>query len=216
MEAATPPDTPPARRARWLLTLRRLHAWIGLGGSAFGLLFGLTGFLMNHRSVLKIEAGTINETRLAVELAEPLPANPEALGRLLALRFGVPESRVKARLQAPRNGRLGSAPVRAAEQWIVQFQGHRRFAQAAYVPGNRTVEVEQRDASPLQLLKRLHKNDGGSLAWTLLTDAVAGGLVFMTLSGMLLWTRLDGTRLTALGLALGGLAAGLLAAAAGW
>lgn len=216
MDAASRPDFPAFRRAGWLSALRRFHAWIGLGGSAFGLLFGLTGFLMNHRAVLKIDAGEIVETRVSVELAGPLPTSPEALGKLLASRLGVPESRVKTRLQAPRNGRLGAAQVKAAEQWIVQFQGHRRFAQAAYVPGNRTVEVEQKDASPFQLLKRLHKNDGGSLAWTLLTDAVAGGLLFMTLSGMLLWTRADGTRLRALGLALGGMLLGIAVVAADW
>lgn len=210
------PDAPKPRRGAWLLALRKFHAWIGLGGSAFGLLFGLTGFLMNHRAVLKIDAGEIVETRVTVELAEPPPSSPEALGKLLALRLGVPKTRMKTRLQAPRNGRLGAAPARTAEQWIVQFQGHKRFAQAAYVPGNRTVEVEQKDASPLQVLKRLHKNDGGSLAWTLLTDAVAGGLVFMTLSGLLLWSRLAGGRLLALGLISGGLFVGIITISIGY
>ena len=56
----------------------------------------------------------------------------------------------------------------------------------------------------LQVLKRLHKGDGGQTGWTLLTDAFAGSLVFLTLSGILLWTRLDGGKLLAAGLAFGG------------
>jgi hypothetical protein len=195
-------DTPtgPDRRAAFLRAVRRLHAWTGLTGAAFGLLFGVTGFLMNHRAVLKIEAGEITERRVSVELEGPPPPSPEALGKLLAARFGVPESRVRTRIQAPRNGRVGGQPVKAAEQWTVAFLGHRRFAQAAYVPGNRSVDVELKEADLLQTLKRLHKNDGGSLAWTLLTDTFAGALVFLTLSGILLWVRLNGRRILAVGL----------------
>ncbi len=205
-----------ARGGRFLRGLRRWHAWIGLAGAGLGLLFGFTGFLMNHRAVLRIDAGQIAEQRVSVELPEPLPGSPEALASELAKRFQVPSDRVKTRIQRARTGRLGAAEVRAAEQWVVLFQGHRRFAQAAYTPGNRTVEVEQREASPLQVLKRLHKNEGGSLGWTLLVDAFAGAMGFMTLSGVLLWTHLRGRRLLAAGLVLGGIGAAVTTAALGW
>lgn len=198
--------TGPGRRAAFLCTLRRLHAWTGLAGAGLGLLFGVTGFLMNHRAVLKIEAGEITERRVTVELEGPPPASPEALGKALAARFGVPEARVRTRIQAPRNGKVGGQPVKAVEQWTVAFLGHRRFALAAYVPGNRSVDVELKEADLLQTLKRLHKNDGGSVAWTLLTDAFSGALVFLTLSGMLLWTRLNGWRFLAVGLISAGFA----------
>lgn len=211
-------DTPtgPGRRAAFLRALRRLHAWTGLTGAAFGLLFGFTGFLMNHRAVLKIEAGEISERRVSVELEGPPPSSPEALGKLLAACFGVPEARVRTRIQAPRNGKVGGLPVKAAEQWTVAFLGHRRFAQAAYVPGNRSVEVEFKEADLLQTLKRLHKNDGGSLAWTLLTDAFSGALVFLTLSGLLLWTRMAGSKLLAVGLILASLASTVLILSRAW
>jgi hypothetical protein len=211
-------DTPtgPGRRAAFLRTLRRLHAWTGLAGAGLGLLFGVTGFLMNHRAVLKIEAGEITERRVTVELEGPSPASPEALGKHLAARFGIPEARVRTRIQSPRNGKVSGQTVKAAEQWTVAFLGHRRFAQAAYVPGNRSVEVELKEADLLQTLKRLHKNDGGSLAWTLLTDAFSGAMVFLTLSGLLLWTRLAGSKLLAVGLVLASLASAALLAAQAW
>ena len=44
---------------------------------------------------------------------------------------------------------------------------------------------------------------GANVAWVLLVDTLAGGLIVMSLTGMLLWSRLHGTRLTALAIGLG-------------
>lgn len=203
------------RQAAFLRFLRKTHAWVGLGGAAFGLLFGLTGFLLNHRGTMKIEAGQIQERKVVVEFTEA-PASPEALAQALAARFNVPMDRVKWLIKAGRPGRMGGAPVKVADQWTVAFLGHAHFALATYTPGNRTVELEQRDASFLQALKRLHKGDGGQVGWILLSDAFAGALVLLTLSGILLWTRLAGPKLLAAGLAVGGLATALLVASRAW
>ncbi|MBK8789307.1 MAG: PepSY-associated TM helix domain-containing protein [Holophagaceae bacterium] len=156
-----PPLPRPSRKTVFLRLLRKVHAWVGLGGAVFGLLFGLTGFLLNHRGVMKIEAGQIQERKVVVEFAEA-PASPEALARDLAARFSVPAARVKWQVKPGRPGRMGGAPIKVADQWTVAFLGHAHFALATYIPGNRTVELEQRDASFVQVLKRLHKADGGS------------------------------------------------------
>jgi hypothetical protein len=198
-----------------LRLLRKLHAWIGLSGAAFGILFGLTGFLMNHRSLMKIEAGQIQERRVTVELAEA-PANPEALARILGDRFGVAPARVQGSIKAARPGRVGNVAVTTAPQWTVTFRGHAHFGSATYTPGNPTVDLELRDASLLSALQRLHRSDGGQAGWILLTDAFAFALLFLALSGTLLWTRLAGPRLLAAGLAGGGLATALLVASRGW
>lgn len=205
----------PSRKARSLRLLRKLHAWLGLSGAVFGLLFGITGFLLNHRGMMKIEAGQIVETKVTVELAEA-PATPEALAQVLAARFNVPMARVKWLTKAGRPGKMGGTPVNTAPQWTVAFMGHAHFATATYTPGNHTVELEQRDANFTQVLKRLHKGDGGQRGWILVTDAFAGALVFLTLSGLLLWTRLSGPKLLAAGLASGGLIVALLVVSRGW
>jgi hypothetical protein len=200
---------------RFLRWLRQAHAWIGLAGASFGLLFGITGFLLNHRSVLKVEAGRVEEIKVLVEVSAP-PASAEVLARELAPRFGFPFERVRWHVQPARSARFGDTPVTTSEQWIVLLNGHTRFARASYTPGNRTVELEQRQASGLAILKRLHKADGGQAAWILLSDAFAGGLIILTLSGILLWTRLSGPRLLGAGLGLGGLAAAILVASGAW
>jgi hypothetical protein len=206
---------PDSRRGTFLRNLRRFHAWVGLSGAAFGLLFGLTGFLQNHRTVMKIAAGQVEEHRVQIQL-DPPPATIEELARNLASRFGVPMSRVRWRVLPPRSTRFGGQGVKSAEQWLVQVIGHAHFARAIYLPGNRTVDLERSDANVLGTLERLHKGEAGQMGWVLLTDGFAGALVFMTLSGTLIWTRLAGPRLLSAALALGGLVAALLVASRAW
>lgn len=202
-------------RNAWLRGVRKAHAWLGLSGAAFGLLFGFTGILLNHRAVLKVEAGRSEETRVQVELAAP-PADPGALAEALRGQFGWEASRVRVRQTAPRPARFQGKEVKAAESWTVTYGGHARWARATYFPGNRTVEVEQRSGDLVEALKRLHKGEAGQVGWILLADAFAGALLALTLTGILLWTRLAGPRLLAAGLALGGLLTLVATASRAW
>jgi len=206
---------PDPRRAAFLRHLRRFHAWVGLSGATFGLLFGLTGFLQNHRAVLKIEAGQVEVHKVQIPLDQP-PATIEELASGLASRFGVPMSRIRWRVLPPRPARFGGQDVKASEQWMVLVSGHAHFARATYLPGNRTVDLERNDANFIETLERLHKAEAGQRAWILLTDCFAGALVFLALSGTLLWTRLAGPRLLSAALALGGFVAALLIASRAW
>jgi hypothetical protein len=199
----------------FLRSLRRFHAWVGLSGAAFGLLFGLTGLLQNHRSVMKVDLGNVEERKVQVELAAPAES-PEALAQALQTQLGWKPERMKTRVQKPRGAKFQGADVKAAETWMVLYSGHMHSARAAYAPGNKTVELEQQDANLIETLSRLHRADGGQAAWILLTDAVAMGLIFMSLSGTLLWTKLSGPRLLAVGLSLTGMVAALIIASRAW
>ena len=206
---------PDSRRGAFLRNLRRFHAWVGLSGAAFGLLFGLTGFLQNHRSVMRIQAGQVEEHKVQIQLDQP-PATIEELAGTLAARFGVPMGRMRWRVLSSRPARFGGQDVQASAQWLVLVTGHAHFARATYLPGNRTVDLERDDANFLETLERLHKGDAGQTGWILLTDGFAGALVFLTLSGTLIWTRLAGPRLLSAALALGGVVAALLVASRAW
>jgi hypothetical protein len=214
MTPTTEPGSQP-RRGAFLRNLRRFHAWVGLTGATFGLFFGLTGFLMSHRAVMKIETGKAEAQKIQLELDQP-PATIEELAATLAARFGVPLARLRTRVLAPRPARFGGQPVTAAAQWQVTVNGHAHFARATYLPGNRTVDLERTDATLVETLERLHKSEAGQAGWILLADAFAGTLVFLSLSGTLLWTRLAGPRLLSVGLALGGFLTALLVAARAW
>jgi hypothetical protein len=210
-----PPVPRNGRKGAFLKTLRKLHAWIGLSGSALGLLFGITGFLLSHRAVMKIDTGQAESQSVQVELAQP-PASIDALAQDLAARYGYPMSRVRTRVQAPKPARFGGAQVTNVEQWSIVMAGHARFIRATYMPGNKVVQLEQTQAGFIGALERMHKSEAGDAPWILLADAFAGSLVFLTLSGILLWTRLDGPKLLAAGLALGGVTLAILVAARAW
>ena len=185
--------------------LRRMHAWIGLWGVALGLLFGVTGIILNHRSVMKIDAGKNTETQTQIVL-EAMPESPQALANLLATRFNYPPEQIRARREAAREVIWNGQPVKQPERWNVSFDAPDRFARAEYWVGNNSVSVKQFDPDAWSMLKRMHMGSGQGTLWILVADAMAGGLIFLALTGMLLWTRLSGPKLIGAALVIGGTA----------
>lgn len=199
----TQQDLRPSRRFNLLKWLRRTHAWVGLWGAVLGLIFGATGILLNHRSAMKIDAGKNAETQLQITL-DAQPESPQALAGVLAERFGYPPERIKTRREAAREVVWNGQPVAQPERWNLSFDAPDRFARAEYWVGNRTVSVKRFEADGWSTLKRLHTGASHDTAWILLADALAGGLIFLALSGTLLWSRLSGPKLAGAALVLGG------------
>src|SRR5882757_6953829 len=55
--------------------MRQLHLWIGAWGAIAAILFGITGFMQNHRGVMKLPQGDSTEVS-TVEL--PVPESARA------------------------------------------------------------------------------------------------------------------------------------------
>ena len=71
-----------SRRATFVKWLRKVHGWIGLWGAALGLLFGTTGFLLNHRGgPLRVSTGEPQVSVVQVPLPQPAPETPRELGK---------------------------------------------------------------------------------------------------------------------------------------
>ncbi|MFM8342382.1 MAG: PepSY-associated TM helix domain-containing protein, partial [Methylomonas sp.] len=87
--------------------------------------------------------------------------------------------------------------------WQITLRNPKRMVQAEYWEGNAFVSVKQAESNLLQMLTNLHKGSGMGSAWVLLVDSLAGGLIVLSLTGTLLWTRLHGSRLVAAGLGFG-------------
>ena len=66
------PPPAPSRCAVFVQWLRKAHGWIGLWGAALGLVFGVTGILLNHRAILKIPAAQSQESTVQIELPNPV------------------------------------------------------------------------------------------------------------------------------------------------
>jgi len=82
-----------------------------------------------------------------------------------------------------------------------------RQVRAEYWVGNRSVKVETQDATAMGTLMRLHSGNGVSAFWVLLADTLAGGMVLLSVTGLLLWSRLHPMRLSTVALSLGSLVA---------
>lgn len=65
----------------------------------------------------------------------------------------------------------------------------RTTVQAEYTPGSVTATVRTSVQSPLAVLQRLHKGVGGGVAWILLSDSFALGMVGLGVSGLMMWSR---------------------------
>jgi hypothetical protein len=98
--------------------------------------------------------------------------------------------------------------VRQPARWQVSMRTPQRFVQAEYWEGNAFVTIKRSEANFFAFLTNLHRGAGLGVGWILLADTLAGGLILLSLTGVLLWTRLHGRRLVAAGLALGSLGLG--------
>lgn len=195
------------QRGKWLRWLKRTHAWLALWGGVAGLLFGLTGFLLNHREIMKIPAVESQPVSLQVALDGFKPESPQSLGAWLQQRLQLPSPPVRTNRKVAAPVPWGNGEIVQPERWEVIFASPTTQINAEYWQGNAQVGIQRRQGNAFYWLTRLHMAVGVHPGWVLLADAVAGCLVMLTLTGILLWTRLHGPRLLALGLATGSIAA---------
>jgi len=160
--------------------MRQLHLWIGAWGAIAAVLFGVSGFIQDHRALLKLPQGDSTEVS-KVELAVPesARASREALRAWLrdVHHINVENQRVP--------------PGRGPQQVHWNFTGGnaRVVTQVEYVAGAPTASVRTNVQSPLAVLERLHKGVGGGVAWILLGDSFALAMVALGISGLVLWSR---------------------------
>lgn len=190
------------KRSRWLKWLRRIHAWVGLWGAALGLLFGISGFLLNHRAVMKIPAVQMEQSQIELALPASPPTNAKALASWLQAQLNIDHEASKISTEPEKTVIWANQKHQQPALWRVDFHNPQRSISAEYWSGNTYVSVKRQDANAFAFLTRLHKGVGVNVGWVLLADTLAGGLVFLSLTGLLLWTKLHGSRLTMAGLGL--------------
>lgn len=214
--------------ANFLRWLKRIHAWTGFWGALFFLMMGTSGFLLNHRSVWKIDTGE-NVELPAVELpvAPSTIKDADGLGKWAQQALDLPVKASAPRgpggpeggrgsggpgSKKPEGARFMGKPVTQAEKWTRNFMMPDARVTVDYVPGSNHVTAKREAINGLGVIKNLHKGVGLPVGWVLFIDTIAGALITMALTGYLLWTRMHGSRLLAGGLAGGALVWALLAA----
>lgn len=188
------------KRGRFLVWLRRTHAWMGLWGAALGLLFGTSGILLNHRSEMKIPLAQQHESRQKVSPPTASLQSPESLEAWLRDEFDL--SHARSRVQKKPAGPVpwGGGQITQPENWRIMLMTPNLSLTAEHWRGDEETHIEQKEANAWATLANFHKGTGMSNIWILLTDTLGGALLVLAITGTLLWSRLHGTRLLAAGL----------------
>ena len=192
-------------RPRAVSWLRRVHAWTGFWGALLFVFIGISGFLLNHRHVLLIEAGKIEEvSQVELPVRPGIITDADDLGIWVKRTLDLHGDPFAPSGSQPASGRVlfMGQEVEAVEVWTRSFRHPNGILTARYVAGSASIEVEQQFQNVWGFLKELHKGHGIGILWILFMDAIVGALMVMTISGFLLWSRLHGPRLLAGGIIL--------------
>jgi uncharacterized protein len=199
--APTPAQRAHRRSALFVRWLRRIHLYVGLWGAALGLLFGATGILMNHRAVLKIPVEKMVQSTAQLRMPEHGFERADQMAAWLQSQVSLDGPPTRVKVDPPRRVTWGEQMVQQPERWTFNWQAPHQAVMAEYYVGNRFVKLETQDATALGVLMRLHTASGVNAFWVLLADTIAGGMIVLSITGLLLWSRLHPVKLATVGVA---------------
>jgi hypothetical protein len=195
------------RRLTFVRWVRRTHGWFGLWGALLGLMMGFSGIWLNHRNVMKLPLPDQQQINAQLELPDPRPATTDAMAAWLqqALKLDQPANNMRVERSRPvawteRGAERGgeSRPLMQPERWTLNFGGPNKVIQVEYWVGNKSVGVRTTESGFVATLTNLHKGVGMPVPWILLIDTLAGSLIFLSISGAILWWETHRRRLVGL------------------
>ena len=183
------------RRLAFVRWVRRMHGWFGLWGALLGLMMGFSGVWLNHRATLKLELPSQQQVNAQLALPDPPPATAEAMAAWLqdALKADQPPFNTRVERSRPvawserGSERGGGQRLTQPERWTFNFGGPNHVMQAEYWAGNKSVSVRTTSNGFVATLTNLHKGTSMPIPWILLIDTLAGSLIFLSISGAILW-----------------------------
>jgi len=180
------------RRLAFVRWVRRMHGWFGLWGALLGLMMGTSGVWLNHRNVLKLDLPAQTQMNAQLALPDPAPATAAAMAEwlqgVLKMDRAPNNMRVERARPVPWAEKGGAEkPLMQPERWFFVFGGPNRLVQVEYFAGNKSASVRTTSNGFIATLTNLHKGVGMPVPWILLIDTLAGSLIFLSLSGVILW-----------------------------
>jgi hypothetical protein len=191
------------RRLAFVRWVRRTHGWFGLWGAVLGLMMGFSGIWLNHRNVMKLPLPDQHQINAQLELPDPKPATIDAMAAWLQQALRLDRSANNLRVERARpvawaeKGGEGR-PLMQPERWSLSFGGPDRVILVEYWVGNKSVGVRTTENGFVATLTNLHKGVGMPVPWILLIDSLAGSLIFLSVSGAILWWETHRRRLVGL------------------
>jgi hypothetical protein len=184
-----------SRRANFIKWLRKVHGWVGLWGAVLGLMFGVTGFLLNHRGgPLRISTGEPQVAEMQIPVPQKPMNSPMEMAKWLKGELKIDGKPGRAKREPAHPVAWGDRSTMQPELWQVGVMGPSQSVQAEYWVGNGYVTVKRTHNTFLATLNNLHKGGGMGVGWVLLIDTIAGSLILLSLTGVLLWTELNKRR----------------------
>jgi hypothetical protein len=184
-----------SRRATFIKWLRKVHGWVGLWGAVLGLMFGVTGFLLNHRGgPLKVPTGEPQVEEMQLAVPEKPFHSPMDMARWLKKELNIDGKPGRSRREPAHPVAWGDRSTMQPEFWQIGIMSPSQNMQAEYWVGNSFVSVKRTQNTFLATMNNLHKGAGLSVGWVLLIDTIAGSLILLSLTGVLLWTELNKRR----------------------
>jgi hypothetical protein len=197
--AAALPSSRVNRRLAFVRWVRRTHGWFGLWGTLLGLMAGTSGIWLNHRNVMKLELPDQQHATARIELpdARPETARDMAVWLQGVLKADRPANnlRVERSRPVPWAERGEGSPTMQPERWTFAFGGPNKVMQVEYWVGNRSASVRTTQNGFIATLTNLHKGTTMPAPWILLIDTLAGAMIFLSISGVILWWETHRRRL---------------------
>ena len=185
-----------------LRVLRKTHSWLGMAGAAAGVIIGITGITLNHRASL---SGRLPTEIVNYQVNAPGEgfASQEGFERFVKAELDIsgPTRERRGGPIQPAVAELGGRLVEQPRRFEAYYASASEAVDISYVNGNAYIDVEHTDRGILSTLNRLHLATASGVVWVLIIDAFSGALVVFSITGLLLWSRLTGPRLLAIGLA---------------
>ena len=185
-----------------LRVIRRTHSWIGMAGAAAGVIIGISGITLNHRAVLSSQLPT-DITSIQVNAPVNGFASQAEFERFVQTSLSISGPTRERRGAPPRPAavQLGDRLVEQPRRFEAYYASAREVFEANYVDGNRYIDVVHTERGFFSTLNRLHLASNTGPVWVAIIDAFSIALVVFSITGLLLWSRLTGPRLLAVGLA---------------
>lgn len=182
-------------RSRFLKWLRRIHGWIGLWGAIAGLLFGVTGILQNHRTVMRLPMEPPRRSTVQLDVPEAARVSPKALGAYLRQSLALSHAPERISKEAAQPVSWGDKTVQQPEHWQIRFAAPNYLVSADYWRGAAQVSVTRVQHNLFGIIQNLHRSNGVAIPWILLADSFAGAMILLSVTGLILWSELNKRRL---------------------
>lgn len=190
-----------------LQVLRKTHSWIGITGATAAVVIAISGITLNHNTVInpripvptedfQLEApadGFATQADFERFLIDSLEINGHVF---------VPEEEEEMAQREPSAAvELGGRPVAQPQRFVVHFATATEQYDIRYVEGNPYIDITHIDRGMMRTFNNLHLAQVSGNSWVFIIDVLSVAMVVLALTGLLLWSRLTGPRLLALGLA---------------